>query len=62
MPMNLRVMSGLVAFVCGKRELESEREDGLLNKREREERERERERRGGGGEGELCEREVYNFL
>ena len=56
--MNLRVMSGLVAFVCRKRELESKREDGLLCKREREERERERERRGGGGEGELCEREV----
>ena len=54
--MNLRVMSGLVALVCGKRELESEREDGLLYKREREEREREREK--GGGEGELCEREV----
>ena len=30
MPTNLRVMSGLVALVCGKRELESEREDGLL--------------------------------
>ena len=53
MLMNLRVMSGLVALVCGKRELESEREDGLLCKRERGEREREK-----GGEGELCEREV----
>ena len=30
MPTNLRVMSGLVALVCGKRELESEREEGLF--------------------------------
>ena len=43
MPTNLRVMSGLVALVCGKRELESEREDGLLYLRERE-----RERKGWG--------------
>ena len=54
--MNLRVMSGLVALVCGKRELESEREDGLLYKREREEREREREREKGGGR-ESCVKE-----
>ena len=30
MSMNLRVMSGLVALVCGKRELEREREEGLF--------------------------------
>ena len=50
MPTNLRVMSGLVALVCGKRELESEREDGLLYLRERE---REREM----GVGESCVKE-----